>query len=471
MTLRIRSPFLRLSLVFLSLSITIQDVHSETEVPSGEPNRTHEIELLETLTNKQSASCNEPSEISKSKEELNQMCKENICWACAKLGKEFLENSNSSDGKKLQDALTFLKKAVVLGSIEVRDNLREAVAQVTCKEITDKNPWDSSQKGSDIVWSKIEEEFEERKSKLQDDAEPLTDSERSILENPGCVEGGECDCNALYYVATTSRAFIEAAQCAGSGEPSVVAQLYANGKGTDQNIDKALWLICTDSTRSQAEVWYMVDELLNIKNHQSKSEFQYCEHVTSSSATAACAKTSAVIESLENEEKLKTLLASWTDEQRKEKEILDKAFEEFSRSDDEAVDASYGTGTMRVARVINAEQLRRFSYLTLLKLIDSCDGSKKKKTKDSISFQELKLKVINSFQKRVKLAQDEEEVLIKDRYINGLKNSQKSWELFVKATDQFVKKFVSQKIYPVCSSQARDYLYYIRLKSEPLSID
>ncbi|MBR9970278.1 lysozyme inhibitor LprI family protein [Magnetospirillum sulfuroxidans] len=186
----------------------------------------------------------------------------------------------------------------------------------------------------------------------------LPDPHRQDQRPQGGMSG--CSSEALYYMgrpgdapAAFACAQREAADEMFGGDMMLMT-LYANGKGTPRDLDKAIALACTLGG-APMEIHSRVQNLFARRgNPSSEAEFEWCDDITSGYAMGACASHDQRMATARRELKFKALKARWPQAEAANKlEALIKSAEAFAGSRAAEVDQS---GTARAAMVVAAEE-------------------------------------------------------------------------------------------------------------------
>ncbi|QBR70792.1 hypothetical protein CU048_05310 [Beijerinckiaceae bacterium] len=196
-----------------------------------------------------------------------------------------------------------------------------------------------------------------------------TPAERAALKG--------CDSEALYFGIGIPRDPARARQCAyvereasDNGWPNLFSgtgmlmTIYANGIGAPRSFDLALKFAC-ELQGAPAEEQGWVAHLEKFKReHWRGQDFSPCEDITSGAAQGACAQHEARLAEETRKEKLASLIAGWSEGERRAFATLEKAKNAYVQAEaDNEVDMS---GTARGAMYVEAEQAEEDRFLAIL---------------------------------------------------------------------------------------------------------
>ncbi len=218
---------------------------------------------------------------------------------------------------------------------------------------------------SDPNWEYVDSSVVARCKRLDKVVPPVADMPTAAQRK----ELKSCSSEALYYGMGMPTDPVKARLCAFAedqdsgredemfGGKNVLMMIYANGMGVPQNLDLAQRYAC-EAGFAGAEITGRSEHLENIRNGDTTGgAFDLCDDITSGYMQGFCASHYARMEDTERNARLKSLMASWSDEEKQAFEKLHAIFEEFvaARVENE-VDLS---GTARAAFEIGEESTQR----------------------------------------------------------------------------------------------------------------
>jgi len=195
----------------------------------------------------------------------------------------------------------------------------------------------------------------------------IPEADRPSAEEKKSLES--CDAEELYYGFGSPPEPLKAKKCAilsddESVQSTVLAMVYANGKGAARNLDLAIHFACMMGG-APAEIEYRIQHLLEIQKTKPKDPgFDYCDDITSGMMAGVCRQKEKRFADAKLQAKFNALISKWSPTERKEFEKLKVASKNFTeaRAGNE-VDLS---GTMRSAFVIAEEDIQERDFFESL---------------------------------------------------------------------------------------------------------
>lgn len=187
----------------------------------------------------------------------------------------------------------------------------------------------------------------------------IPDPERPDRRAEGGMPG--CDAEALYYgigvPADPERAFVCAGLWAGESymdSDVMLLTMYANGKGTARDLDKAIAMACTMGF-APMEVHYRVTHLFALRQDSGRAtEFHWCDDITSGLSMGVCAGHAQRIAEAKRRSRWAAIKARWSGtEAARALAHLVATGETFAQRHGAEIDQS---GTARAAFITMAEE-------------------------------------------------------------------------------------------------------------------
>lgn len=180
----------------------------------------------------------------------------------------------------------------------------------------------------------------------------------------------KCDPVDLYYGFGQSPDFVKARQCAyATHDYSILAMIYANGKGIDRNWDLAIHFACKAGFAPD-EIEGRVTHLVQLRDkHWQGDNFDICDDITSGYMMGVCASRQQKLSQIQLQRQIAALSASWDPTDKNALSQLQRAAADFfSARGANEVDLS---GTARAALEIEEEQSLQDDFLSSLKSLEN----------------------------------------------------------------------------------------------------
>lgn len=150
------------------------------------------------------------------------------------------------------------------------------------------------------------------------------------------------------------------------GGSAMLATLYANGEGVEQNKPLALRFACEANLAHEG-----IDELQKLPAAPlpASHKFNYCEYAMSTPEMNLCTAYGVEIAEQERKDEFNRLSTGWTQAQKDSFVQLQKAAEEYVRA--RGMGEVYQGGTIRTVRTFGAEERLRSKFLEAVKEFES----------------------------------------------------------------------------------------------------
>jgi Lysozyme inhibitor LprI len=153
------------------------------------------------------------------------------------------------------------------------------------------------------------------------------------------------------------------------GGSAMLSQLYANGEGVEKNLPLALRFVC-EAGGAPAEIRLRLEDLEGklLKGDTTKTNFDFCDDITSGFMMGFCAAYGSEIAEQERNKELAKLTQDWTAAQKSAFQLLAEAEEGYAKAHAKGeVDLS---GTARAMYQTDEQNGLRDNFLEALKLFE-----------------------------------------------------------------------------------------------------
>lgn len=219
--------------------------------------------------------------------------------------------------------------------------------------------------GWEFVAPEVKEKCNSVKNSFIPDLDKLDPKELEALKG--------CDSDELYYGFNQAPDYKRAHQCAlanigdeegKEGAYGILTMLYANGKGVTPSIDIAIYYACKFGG-APAELEGRVKHLMELQaTGKKEKDFDICDDITSGYMMGQCASKESRFEDGKRQKEFTALMTSWSSEERKAFEKLQKAFENYLK---ERVNEIDFRGTIGPSLVIEEEISLKNRFLKEIK--------------------------------------------------------------------------------------------------------